>query len=107
MATRRHNGVEEASDASEALAEGSPLLRSRSTSPTLRNSSPARNGVDGLGRLGRSVSSGTDSNAPRQRIGTGRAVVIILSVWVFIFLQGKSTYPLEQETNRAVRRLPT
>lgn len=81
---RRQGDVESLPD--EAIAtETTTLLNSETSSRTLRNGSPA-----GSSGRGRDSDGEEDQDAPKQPIGAARAVVLMISVWMLIFLQGKN-----------------
>lgn len=64
-------------------SEATPLLRSAiSSNPSTRSSSPPSD----RGPNGRQVVS--DLDVPNQQVSRARAVAIILSVYILIFLQG-------------------
>ncbi|KAF3762939.1 MFS general substrate transporter [Cryphonectria parasitica EP155] len=66
-------------------SEDSPLLGSRSTSPTLRDVSP---GEFHRSRTGGAVGAGTDDDdAVQHHVTPIRAVCICLSIWILMFMQ--------------------
>uniref|UniRef100_L2GAZ9 MFS multidrug transporter n=1 Tax=Colletotrichum fructicola (strain Nara gc5) TaxID=1213859 RepID=L2GAZ9_COLFN len=82
---RRQGDVESLPD--EAIAtETTTLLNSETSSRTLRNGSPA-----GSSGRGRDSDGEEDHDAPKQHIGAARAVVLMISVWMLIFLQASNT----------------
>ncbi|KAI8174588.1 Efflux pump dotC [Colletotrichum sp. SAR 10_75] len=82
---RRQGDVESLPD--EAIAtETTTLLNSETSSRTLRNGSPA-----GSSGRGRDSDGEEDQDAPKQSIGAARAVVLMVSVWMLIFLQASNT----------------
>jgi hypothetical protein len=62
--------------------EETPLLASETSSHTLRNASPS--GIEAAQR------AAEDDDVPNQRVGLVRGLIIIISTWLFIFLQGES-----------------
>ncbi|KAF9882139.1 major facilitator superfamily transporter [Colletotrichum karsti] len=87
---RRQNAEGDADASSEDViaTETTTLLNSETSSRTLRNGSPAGS------RRGRDSDDGDedeDDDAPKQSIGTARAAVLMLSVWMLIFLQASNT----------------
>lgn len=73
----------------DAIAtETTTLLNSETSSQTLRNGSPARS------RRGRDTDDDDDyDDSPKHSLSAARAVALILSVWMLIFLQGSSLTP--------------
>jgi hypothetical protein len=75
---RRHDDHDDSSATSPTVAENSPLLRSESSSVTVRDGSPASNRLPGP--------------VPEQpALGWKRSTCIVLSMWALIFLQGEFT----------------
>ncbi|TDZ26592.1 Efflux pump dotC [Colletotrichum orbiculare MAFF 240422] len=83
--TRNAGGDIEAFSDDVVATETTKLLNSETSSRTLRNGSPA-------GRHRSRHSEGEDADdAPKQSVGVARAVILMFSVWLLIFLQASNT----------------
>ncbi|TDZ67262.1 Efflux pump dotC [Colletotrichum trifolii] len=83
--TRNAGGDIEAFSDDVVATETTKLLNSKTSSRTLRNGSPA-------GRHRSRHSEGEDADdAPKQSVGVARAVILMFSVWLLIFLQASNT----------------
>lgn len=89
MAVHHHSIMREDADPTSAT-EATPLIRSEAGPASGRTSSSAEIYRDVEGADGARDGDGDEPpDEPNQKVGRGRALAIVLSVYVLIFLQGR------------------
>ena len=69
-----------------STTEATPLIRSETSSPEFpSDGTPPSSGI----YRDHEATDGEPPDEPNQKVGPGRALAIVLSVYVLIFLQGK------------------